>query len=169
MAITPEIETRLNQLAEDLLQEDDLGAAVRAHIRIESVLNEFVKLALYHPKHLKKMNLDFDQSVSLALALGLVEELGPPLHAMGSLRNKFAHEIGTQLDQSKVTALYGTFSTSAKAQAQQLFNRFNEAFSVKIDRLKNLPIRDQFIVYSLVIWINIQIAVIQLRQETGRA
>jgi hypothetical protein len=85
--------TEVDAFAMDLAREDDLGAVVRAHIRIESCLVNFVEGHFQDSKHLARMSLDFDDYVSLFMLFGIAEAWGPCLRAMGSLRNRFAHKL----------------------------------------------------------------------------
>lgn len=142
------------QFIQDLFREDDLGAVVRVHIQIEYQLNEFIRKALKYPKRIEKSHFDFSQSVDLALALGLREDLGSPLKAMGTLRNRFAHKLETRLDQSSVTNLYETLSPPDKETVQQLFQmvRKTDERLNQFAKLTDLPERNQFALIATLIW-----------------
>ena len=83
----------LDEFAEDLGAEDDLGAVIRAHIRIENLLYELLERMSPNPVALKSLNLNYDREVRLAVLLGMDSSLAPPLKLLGKLRNKFAHRI----------------------------------------------------------------------------
>ena len=66
--IPDHINVDLALFTKDLSNEDEMGAVIRAHIRIENLLLKAIRNLTPHPKHLKKLNLDYDGQVTLALA-----------------------------------------------------------------------------------------------------
>ncbi|MFQ3193962.1 MAG: hypothetical protein ACI9N3_000774 [Colwellia sp.] len=54
-----------------LLNEDELGAVVRAHILIEQYVDHFLSLVVSNHDYLDKMSIDFSNKVKLAVAMGL--------------------------------------------------------------------------------------------------
>jgi hypothetical protein len=80
-----------------LLEEDELGMVVRAHIHIEHQLIEFLRARLDPPEALDALDLDYSGRVKFALALGLSHDFKPALASLGTLRNNFAHKLGTKL------------------------------------------------------------------------
>src|SRR5438477_11303402 len=77
--------------------EDELGAVIRAHIHIEALLLELLRLLVKDEGALRKLNHEFSQSVDLAIALGLGPEHAKGLRAFGKLRNEFAHDLNSKL------------------------------------------------------------------------
>ena len=61
----------IDDFMEVLNGEDELGAVIRAHIHIEALLLELLRLLVKDEGALRKLNLEFSQSVDLAIALGL--------------------------------------------------------------------------------------------------
>jgi hypothetical protein len=106
-----------------LFGEDELGIVVRAHIHIEARLLELLELLIVDVKHLERMDLDFAQRVNLAVALGLKAEHAPPLLALGTLRNVFAHRLDTQLSEDRVNNLYASLSAGDKEVVQLAYER----------------------------------------------
>ena len=98
-----------------LLNEDDIGKIIRTHIYIESLINDFIRKAVSRPGHIKKLNLDYFGCVNLALCLGLSEDLQKPLHAIGKIRNDFAHKINQKIDKNRVDNFFDTFSPNQKS------------------------------------------------------
>jgi hypothetical protein len=105
----------------DLAREDDLGSVIRAHIHIESELNTIVETLAPGKEHLRRLGLDFDQTVTLALVLGFDPTWAPALRALGNLRNKFAHQLHTCLDAPVVNSLYESLSPEGKSCVQATF------------------------------------------------
>ena len=142
-----------------------MGAVVRAHIRIESILFSVVEELSPNPQHLRKLGLDYDGYVTLALVLGLSEHLGPPFRALGKLRNDFAHKADFSLNQSSVTNLYTALSGSDKAHVQSMFDRIkgdNEETAGK--KYSELEPMDQFKLIAVTLWAAAQAALINVRQ-----
>ncbi len=154
MDTSAEIQAEIQALTTDLFREDEMGAVVRAHIRIEGLLIRTVESLLPRPQQLRKLNLDYDQLVTLALALGLREEFGPPFRALGKLRNDFAHKLGTSLSKQVVSNLYETLGSEKKAQVQACFSRIKaEHESTKnIKRFSDLEPGDQFKLIAISLW-----------------
>jgi hypothetical protein len=53
--------------------------------------------------------------VNLALCLGLSEDLQKPLHAIGKIRNNFAHKPNQKIDKNRVDNFFNTFSPNQKS------------------------------------------------------
>lgn len=94
--------------------EDELGAVLRGHIHIESHVEAFIKSHLIRPEYLDSMNLEYHQKVKLASALGLDDMLKTPLMFLGTLRNKFSHDLNTRLGKQELKNFYKAFPTDAK-------------------------------------------------------
>lgn len=166
MEVPSHLKTQLDALAKDLARDDDMGAVVRAHIRIENILIQIVEALLPEPSVVKRMNLDFDGYVNLALALGLAKELGPSLRAMGSLRNKFAHRLGTELDVPAVKNLYESLPPRDKKQIHASFTRIrdqHESVKAAAKNYSQLGPKDQFQLIAVVLWCSLQARLFKLQ------
>lgn len=117
----PEIVAEIDAFARDLTNTDDMGKVIRAHIRIERIIYAIVKQLVPFPDKLPDLN--FNAIVSLALALGVVEKYGPPLRALGKLRNDFAHDLETKLTSERVNAIFGAFSESDREGLKRDYKR----------------------------------------------
>lgn len=143
-----------------------MGAVIRAHIRIENILLTVVEKLTPHPQHLKKLELDYNGYVTLAIALGLKEYFGPPLRALGKLRNDFAHRADFKLTQASVTNLYTTLSSEDKNHVQSMFSHIkdgNEETSRK--KYNELDAMDQFKLIAVTLWAMVKSAQIRLTGE----
>ena len=98
-----------------LLNEDDTGKVIRTHTHIESLINSYICKAVNRPDYIKKLKLDYFGCVNLALCLGLSEDLQKPLHAIGTIRNEFAHKTNQKIDKNRVDNFFDTFSPSQKS------------------------------------------------------
>ena len=163
-----QIRHNLDEMVKDLFREDEMGAVIRSHIRLENLLLIIVDLLAPSPTHLRKLNLDYDGQVTLALALGLHDELGPALRAMGSLRNRFSHRLETKLDSESINNLYASLRPVDKQQAQISFKRIRETNdSIKnITQFSELPPGDQFKLIAVTLWAALQAVVLLVQQET---
>lgn len=156
----------LDQLVKELFNEDELGAVIRAHIRLESLLLNIVELTAPHPEYLKKLDLDFDKTVTLSLLLGLKEEYAKPLRALGKLRNDFAHKPNMELSKNTVNNLYNSLHSEAKQQVQESFKNIKkENDSIRgYSKFSDLPPTDQLRLIVVTIWALVQSAVIILNE-----
>ena len=153
----------LNQLIQDLFSEDELGAVIRSHIRIEYVLNTYVDKSAPNPKHINKLRLDFDQTVTLAITLGLDEEYATPLRVLGKLRNDFAHKPDMHLSKSSVNNLYSQLNSVGKDSIQKLFNTLKERGSLAShSKFSEMPPTEQLKMIVVTIWAQINAALKQL-------
>ena len=92
------------------------------------------------------MELDFSQQVQLALVLGMPDSCGSPLHAIGNMRNAFAHILAAKLTKDRVDGFYKTFSAEGKTIVQATYDRLQQADSEqKRPPFRKLEPKDQFI------------------------
>ena len=157
----------INDFVGDLFSEDELGAVIRGHIKIESLLIQIVELLTPKPQHLKKLNLDYDSYVTLALSLGLKDDFAPSLRAIGKLRNDFAHKPDTVLTKASCNNLYDALSKEEKSLLQKHFKMIKETNSSlkKYGTFKKIKARDQFVLIAMSIWAPLQAAVINLNND----
>jgi hypothetical protein len=112
---------RMQALATALESEDDLGKVVRGHIHIEHELQQIIFFAAPNPDQLKAFERqEFSEKVRLALVLGLKSDLASPLNAAGNLRNKFAHQLDTTLNQEMAKNLVATLPAALRARFEAL-------------------------------------------------
>lgn len=155
----------LNNLAKDLTKDDDLGAVVRGHIRLENLVLELLDLLAPKPEYLKRLRLSYERRVNLALLLGMDEELGPPLLALGKLRNEFAHKIGTELTKQRVNNLYDALDELDKEQfhvSLENIQRDHEA-PASLGNFERMPPKDRFCLITVVLWGRLGSLILQLR------
>lgn len=154
MSFSEEVEQGLMNFVDDLFRDDELGAVIRAHIRIEHLIRESVKLLAPHPEHLKRLNLDYGGYVSIAQVLGLDDRFARPFRAMGKIRNDFAHKPDTKLTRQVVNNLYNSLDPIDKKQVQKLFQKIGDKFALSLDaeRFEELPPQERFKLIALAIW-----------------
>ena len=131
-----------------LMGEDELGVVVRAHIHIEAVLLQLLDRMVADPAPLKKMDLDYAHRVNLALALGLKPQYGPPLLALGSLRNAFAHRPDTKLSKDRVDNLYKSLAADDRQVVQRCYESTNSKMLREAPGLRSLSPKDQFVLIA---------------------
>ena len=156
------IQDEIQELTRDLFREDEMGAVIRVHIRIENLLIQTIECFLPHPKHLSKLNLDYDGRVTLALALGLKEQFGQPFRAFGKLRNDFAHKLDMTLTKQAVSNLYESLGPEEKDHVQATFKRIknDNPETRHINRFAALDPGDQFKVIAISLWAVVRSAVL---------
>ncbi|MCG6232253.1 hypothetical protein [Vibrio furnissii] len=124
----------LNQISDAdfhsaLDNEDELGSVIRVHLHIEYYVNELLKLLAVEPQSILSMKLDYSSKLDLLVALGVDEQTKPMLFQLGRLRNKFAHDLGYQLNNDNVGALYDKLPSAQK----QLLHTCYKKVSCKSD------------------------------------
>ena len=103
--------------------EDDLGKVIRAHIVIESLLNQIIELNVKDISFLNKVDLTYMQKVNLSLALGYNKNWASALQSIATIRNGFAHKPRGVLNKSDVNNLYKSFHSSEKETLQALYKK----------------------------------------------
>ena len=143
--------------------EDELGAVVRSHIYVESALVFLLEHLVVDKKYLGKLDLDYSQRVDLAIALGLKPEHAAPLHALGTIRNAFAHRLDAKLTKDRVDALYKQFSASDKKVLNAAFKRTSSQVPVAgAKSLRALTAKDQFALMAVALRSLILVAIGEL-------
>lgn len=110
---------------QDLQREDMLGVVIRGAIHIENQLNGIIEENLVAPSELKDMRLGYADRISLAVALGVSADFKPPLKALGTIRNNFAHRLDIEISDAQAKGLYDAFKPDDKSKIQQIYDRTN--------------------------------------------
>ena len=153
-----------------LMGEDELGAVIRGHIYVEATLLTLLAGFVVSEKHLNQMGLDYFQHVNLAIALGLKVEYGPPLHALGTLRNAFSHKLNASLSRDRVNGLYKTLSSEDRTMVQTIYEKTNRKMRQEPGtRFRNLPPKDQFILIAVALRFMLVAAAHELSEAGGAA
>ena len=161
-----ELKEDLDAFVSDLFREDEIGSVIRAHIRVELLLNELVEHLVPNPEHLKKLDLDYDGTITLALAMGMNSEFGPPLRVMGKLRNAFAHRLNMVVDSNEANNLYKSLNPALKEQVQASFVRIrksNESIQ-QFRKFAEVPPGDQFKLIAVTLWSGFKVEVLRLKE-----
>ena len=92
-----------NQLTDDmfyeaLLNEDELGSVLKAHLHIEYHIDKILNRLTPYPDDLPA--LKYSEKVCLICALGVKKEYKPILHTLGTIRNNFAHDPFSKINKS---------------------------------------------------------------------
>mgnify|MGYP000320628805 CR=1 FL=1 len=135
-----------------LFKEDDLGSVIRVHLHIEHHVNEIINLLVPVPNSLKQLQLDYDGKVNLLCVLGVKPESIKVLSALGNMRNKFAHNLNYQLDESIVKNFYETLDGHSKEVLQKSYGELlSKDKHQDLDKYKKLTPRNKFIVIATVV------------------
>jgi hypothetical protein len=95
---------------EDIAGEDTLAVMIRAHLYVESTLNQLIEECL-RPKAMNVVELSFSHKVPLAVALGIIpEDFQSPLRQLNALRNKLAHRLDAAISDTDVNKLFESFA-----------------------------------------------------------
>jgi len=153
-------------LTADLFREDELGAVLRVQFRMEDVLNRFIAALVPCPDQLDLSGdgaIKYHHKMVLAFALGLTPELKGALRAFSRLRNNFAHDPATRLDQQTATALYKGLGTYEKNQVRKTFASMQSEYEQlrKVSEFADLPPGDQFKVITVAVWTSMRTALEQ--------
>ncbi len=146
----------LDKMLNILLNEDELGAVVRAHILIEQYIDHFLSLAVIKNDYLNKMSIDFSNKVKLAVALGLDEEIYKPINSITSIRNKFAHRADFKLDSSDVKSFYDSFTAEDRDGIQDIISNNPDRPAGLADKYSRLSIKEKLVVMVILLAIRIE-------------
>jgi hypothetical protein len=135
----------LESLLNSFESEDDLGVVIRTHIVIENYLRDLIKSFLINEDYFEASKLEYFQVVQMALALGLQPRFESSLNTLGKLRNKFAHELRDELNNSDVKNFYETLDSNEKQMLQDNTLAVHKELGLKVKSHKKLEARQQFI------------------------
>lgn len=154
------IETVL-PLARDFFLAEDMSVAIKSHLRVESLLDEFLKAASPRPKFLTKVARTYENKVGLALLLGLPTEHETSLRSLGKIRNRFAHDSEAVWRQDLLDDLYRSFPEEKRDFIQMFFCRIRELDPSLAERktFRDLKPIEQFRFLVMVLWISLYISV----------
>jgi len=117
----------------ELTGKDPLGVVIRGLIYIDLELSALIEEAIYDPSHLKALKLDYSGRLNLAAALGLDGRFLPPLRALGSLRNRFAHQPNMSVSESDAQNAYEALSPHEKQIVRDSLRRVQAKLVTKGD------------------------------------
>ncbi len=138
---------------------DDLGVVIRSHIIVEQYLNALIESLLRSPEHFRKIKLDYNGTVKLAISLGLNPRFESSLNAIGTIRNDFAHNMRHNITVQDANNLYNTLDSNDKSVLQSIFESTKEKIeNNKIPKYKELKPKDKFILNIMVICGNLHTA-----------
>jgi len=107
--------------AQHLNAQDPVAVVVRAHLYVESALIRLIEAALVRREALDVTRLPFLTKVNLAVALGKIEPKDRDAYAaLNRLRNRFAHDLRTQLADQDELDFYNTLSHKQRKFADTL-------------------------------------------------
>lgn len=139
------IENDVGDLYRHMSSEDDLGVALRSAIYIENQLDLLIEQISWSNRAVSRLSLDYSGKINLALILGLDERFGPPLSAIGSIRNRFAHQLTTAITKFDVDGLYGNLSPEDKNIVQSTYEKTRSRTNIKRPKkLSSLSPLEQF-------------------------
>ena len=121
------------QFMKHLEMEDPLSVVLRGLLYIEGAVRAVIATALPRPDALSIDRLDFPTKVRLMLALSILDESDvAPLLAMNALRNRLAHQLGTNATDEDVQAIVRSLSPTQKA----MYDSQSQANSTFPDNLR---------------------------------
>jgi hypothetical protein len=155
-------ELTIDQFVSALNKEDDLGMVIRTHIHIEHWLERYLCLCVpLYEEYKTRITPEYESKINLALAMGLEPELKPILKALGTLRNRFAHQPDQTLKANDVDNLYKTLSPSQKQLLQKTY-RYIVDGSEESERLEKdytkLSVERRLGIIFLFAWSSIRLA-----------
>lgn len=136
-----------------LLSEDQLGRVVRAHLHVESHIDEILEKLVVDPDELARMKLDYAGKVSLICALGVSSNVKAAFNGLGSLRNKFAHNLSYELDPSSIRNLYESLPQEEKRRLNEAHDKTRKESPdyPQVEKFKKLSFEDQFVLLAIMI------------------
>ncbi|MBQ0819483.1 hypothetical protein KBI52_04500 [Microvirga sp. HBU67558] len=158
------------EFSKALTGEDDLAAIIRSHLYIEHELNVFLEGRI--PEQVfETIHIEYFDKIKLAVSLGFPSKYKAALKAVGTIRNKFAHNLRTQLTSTMLDELYQVFDPVTKEGIQWGFKRINPHFPgrSKPKSHKEMPLRDRLSLYVVHIWAGLKAANAEDRLSTNES
>ncbi len=137
-----------DELMAVLLQEDDLGAVIRAHLYIEQDIDHIVSMKVANHDYISKLDMGFSKKIILAVALGLAEDLFKPLKSITNIRNKFAHKPKMEMKKSDINNFYKSFSSNDQEAIQKFVSSDPKIPRGVAKRYPLLSIKEKFVVLT---------------------
>lgn len=107
----PRVRFDVPTLTHHLNAEDPMTLILRSHLYVETILLERIEAALADRNVLDVARLSFSLKASLAVALGKIDAAdAQAFTVLNKLRNKFAHDLATQLNDQNEQDLHKALS-----------------------------------------------------------
>lgn len=148
-----------------VLAEYELGVVIRSHLYIEAALDELISLLLIFPEELEKMNLTFANKVRLACAASFDKDYKSMLLALGSIRNKFSHNVDTKLDQALVRDLHSKLNEISREHLPEALRAV--AGEKEVKPFNQHHPRDQFSALAISLWTVLNLAIREVKEHRG--
>lgn len=138
---------------------DALGVVIRAHIHVEHEVIAFIEARLPVPSALSLKDLDYDRRVKLALALGFPDEFSKALSFLGTLRNKFAHDLDASIGEQEANN-FAQAMGPAKVTTADAYQATHAKLGGpgKPTPFGKLPAMDRFILLGQTLWAGVAVA-----------
>lgn len=146
-----------------LSSPDPLHVALYAAIYIENQLDAFIAEHSKSPNAVKRLQLDYSGKLDLAIVLGLASRLRPPIAAIGTIRNQFAHRLAMKLTDANADSVYHAFSAEDKQRVQSVYERVRSTAKGRPKKLAAVPPLDRLALFAL----TLRGALIVARSEGG--
>ncbi len=151
------------------MAEDQLGAVIRAHLYVEAQVNGLLGALVPYPEHLGEMRLNWGQRVELVLAMGLKTQYGPPLKALGRIRNKFAHHPEAELKEEDVNQLYSSLADEDRQIVLESFEQTKvQQPEAILGEFRDLDIKSQFTLIVVALDAMLTVALKEARGQPSR-
>ncbi|MDX0499006.1 hypothetical protein GOL37_27260 [Sinorhizobium medicae] len=127
--------------------DDELRVVINAGIVIEAALDELFRNAMVDAEALADMRLSYVQKVSLAVALGFEPRIKNPLKTLATIRNRFAHQLGTAISIQDAKNFYASFHAKDKDIMQRTWKRLASEGKAPKATLSAANPLEQFVVF----------------------
>lgn len=150
MDLDIDISKEIDLLSKDIANEDDLGAVIRGHIRIESLLSRYISAAVIKPEKIEGRRFEYSARVAISLALGLRDGLQGPLTSLGTIRNGFAHTPEKSISEKDFSDFIASFDKKDKQDFESSWKRIED--ENEQNAAAPLTHKDRFRVAMVTLW-----------------
>ncbi len=155
-----------DELSKALIEErDELGVVLRAQLYIENKLDELLLSMIPKPEHFHQMQLNYSAKVKLACALGFDSDFKGMLLALGSIRNKFAHNLDQAIDEETMKNLHSVAHPLYRERLPEFIN--SQSQGSKVSSFNEVHPRDQFTTLVIALWVIMTRAIEQVEEHYG--
>jgi hypothetical protein len=140
----------MEQLLDHLSGGDEMLLTIRTHLYVETLLNEFLSVALKHPEFLDTDRIGFPLKVQLVASLGILPNwLMQICLSLNRVRNKMAHKLTFVISATEKGELWEAFPEKVRKRfklrpshlGEVPYNEIMKSIVVHVDIARHLYIK----------------------------
>jgi hypothetical protein len=128
---------------------DAFTVVVKGAGYIDRELTKFIEMSVLYPSVIKDLSLDYQGKCSLASALGLPIRMRAPLKAIGSVRNRLAHDPDASLTETDAKNLLNCLSPDDREVTEATLSRLQRKRGEVVVPLSRMGLLDRYVLVMI--------------------